>query len=145
MLIGIRKGAARATRTLWLHICSDLSSIDCLGYFDTFFDDFIAERDRQPTTTTTPAALPTPRKCDRLTGTRSQSCGHFQEHFYHRCKKNVQIKIKNVKNVTKITNVCKRNKKTLGYLFIVLFNSTPDTQEMAFKATRIVETVVVLD
>jgi len=27
----------------------------------------------------------------------------------------------------------------------VLFNSTPDTQEMAFKATRIVETVVVLD
>jgi len=37
--------------------------------------------------------------------------------------------------VTKIKkNVCKRNKKR--YLFLVEFNSTPDAQEMAFKATQ---------
>ena len=51
--------------------------------------------------------------------------------------KNVQIKIKTltfVKNVTKIkksVNVIKKR-----YLFLVYFNSTPDAQEMAFKATR---------
>jgi len=36
--------------------------------------------------------------------------------------------------VTKIKIVCKRNKKR--YLFLMQFNSTPDAQEMAFKATR---------
>jgi len=46
--------------------------------------------------------------------------------------KNVQIKIKKRKNVTKIKKVCKRNKKR--YLFLMWFNSTPDVQEMAFKA-----------
>jgi len=40
-----------------------------------------------------------------------------------------------LKNVSKIKkNVCKRNKKR--YLFLVYFYSTPDAQEMAFKATR---------
>jgi len=55
--------------------------------------------------------------------------------------------------VTKILkNVCKRNKKRYRYLFLVLFNSMPDAQEMAFKATNseyaiqfsFAETVVVL-
>jgi len=51
--------------------------------------------------------------------------------------KNVQIKnLKNVKNVKKRDknkkNVCKHNKKR--YLFLMWFNSTPDAQEMAFKA-----------
>ena len=40
-----------------------------------------------------------------------------------------------MQNVTKIKkNVSKRNKKL--YLFLVQFNSTPDAQETAFKATR---------
>ena len=48
--------------------------------------------------------------------------------------KNVQIKIETVKNVTKIQkNVCNRNKKR--YLFLVQFNSTPDTQEMEMRQT----------
>ena len=66
--------------------------------------------------------------------------------------KNVQIKIKNVekrKNVIiKKTSVNVIKKR---YLFLVQFNSTPDAQEMAFKATRNIaiqfsfaETVVVL-
>ena len=54
--------------------------------------------------------------------------------------------------MTKILkNVCKRNKKRYRYLFLVLFNSTPDAQEMAFKATNseyaiqfFAETVVIL-
>jgi len=37
--------------------------------------------------------------------------------------KSVQIKIKNVKNVTKIRNVCKRNKKTLPLLSVVQLHS----------------------
>jgi len=53
----------------------------------------------------------------------------------HRCKKRSNKNLKNVKkrkNVTKINkNVCKRNKKR--YLFLVKLNSTPETQEMAFK------------
>jgi len=51
-----------------------------------------------------------------------------------RCK-NIQMKIKNVKKRDKNKkNVCQRNKKR--YLFLVYFNTTPDAQEMAFKATR---------
>ena len=61
-------------------------------------------------------------------------------------KKNV----KNVKKRDKNKKGCKRNKKR--YLFLVYFNSTPDAQEMAFKATNseyaiqcsFAETVVVL-
>ena len=48
-------------------------------------------------------------------------------------QKNVQMKIKNVIDKNK-KNVCTRNKKR--YLFLVQFNSTPNAQEMAFKATR---------
>jgi len=33
-------------------------------------------------------------------------------------------------------NVCKRRPNKKRYLFLVSFNSTPDAQEMAFKATR---------
>ena len=59
--------------------------------------------------------------------------------------KNVQIKIKNVKNVKmwqNKKNVCKRNKKR--YLFLLKFNSTPDAQEMPFKATRNMQFSLVL-
>ena len=58
--------------------------------------------------------------------------------------KSVQIKIKNVKKRKKskrdkklkktFVNVMK--KRYLFLVFLALFNSTPDAQEMAFKATR---------
>ena len=52
-------------------------------------------------------------------------------------KKNVKKRDKKLKK-----NVCKRNKKR--YLFLVQFNSTPDAQEMAFKATRNIQFGLVL-
>jgi len=52
-----------------------------------------------------------------------------------RCKKRSNKNFENVKNVKRDKykkNVCKRNKKRC--LFLVQLNSTPDTQEIVFKA-----------
>jgi len=56
----------------------------------------------------------------------------------------IDVKKRSNKNFKNLKNVKKRdkNKKTFlnvlkqRYLFLVQFNSTPDAQEIAFKATR---------